>query len=464
MPVKKGQQFEVEITDIAFGGKGLTRIDGFAVFVDQAIPGDHAVIRIYKKRKNYARAHMVELMSPSPDRITAPCVYSGFCGGCTWQFLEYDKQLIYKRQHVEDAIAHIGLIKGVAVHPTLPSELIFGYRNKMEFSCSDRRWLLPDEMGRDDIDKNFAIGLHVPGTFYKVIDTHACLIQPDLGNRILMDVRSFIRSSPRSVYGLRSHTGFWRFVMLRHSQAFDQWMVNIITAEEDRKTLKPLSRLLMEKYPEVVSMVNNITSRRAGVAIGEFEVPLAGKSAISDKIGPYEFDISANSFFQTNTLGAKRLYEVIKEYTELGGTEAVLDLYSGTGTIPIVLSESAGQVIGIEIADSAVEDAEKNCKKNKIVNCKFIKGDIKKCLSQITRRPDVIIIDPPRAGMHREVVSLVLDMGPDRIVYVSCNPTTLARDLGMMIDDYGILEVQPVDMFPHTYHVETVVKLVKKKV
>jgi 23S rRNA (uracil1939-C5)-methyltransferase len=219
----------------------------------------------------------------------------------------------------------------------------------------------------------------------------------------------------------------------------------------------------MEKYPEVVSVVNNITRRRAGVAIGEFEVPLLGKSTISDKIGPYEFDISANSFFQTNTLGAKCLYEVIKEYAELGGTEAVLDLYSGTGTIPIVLSESAGQVIGIEIADSAVEDAVNNCQKNKIVNCKFIKGEIRKSLSEISRRPDVVIIDPPRAGMHHEVVRGVLDMGPDRIVYVSCNPTTLARDLGMMMDHYRILEVQPVDMFPHTYHVETVVKLKKKR-
>jgi 23S rRNA (uracil1939-C5)-methyltransferase len=334
----------------------------------------------------------------------------------------------------------------------------------MEFSCSDRRWLLPDEMSRNDIDTDFAIGLHVPGTFYKVIDTRACLIQPDLGNRILMDVRSFIRSSSRPVYGLRSHVGFWRFVMLRHSPAFDQWMVNIVTAEEDLQALKPLGHLLMEKYPEVVSVVNNITGRRAGVAIGEFEVPLAGESVITDKIGPYEFDISANSFFQTNTLGAERLYEVVKEYAALDGTETVLDLCSGTGTIPIVLSESARQVIGIEIADSAVDDALKNCIKNKIVNCKFIKGDIKNCMSQITQCPDVVIIDPPRAGMQREVVRLLLDMGPDRIVYVSCNPTTLARDLGMMMDHYRILEVQPVDMFPHTYHVETVVKLAKKGV
>ncbi len=463
MPVKKGQQVEVEITDIAFGGKGLTRVDGFAVFVEQAIPGDYATIRIIKKRKNYALARIVDLINPSADRIAAPCEYSGFCGGCTWQFLTYDKQLVYKRQHVVDSIEHIGLIKGVAVHPTLPSEFIFGYRNKMEFSCSDRRWLLPGEMARDDIDTNFAIGLHVPGTFYKVIDTRACLIQPDLGNRILTDVRSLIRSSPKPVYGLRSHAGFWRFVILRHSQAFDQWMVNIVTAAEDRQTLKPLGHLLMEKYPEVISVVNNITSRRAGVAIGEFEVPLAGKSAITDKIGPYEFDISANSFFQTNTLGAKRLYDSVKEYAELGGTETVLDLYSGTGTIPIVLSESAGDVIGIEISDSAVEDAKKNCKKNKIVNCEFIKGDIRTRLPQITRRPDVLIIDPPRAGMHKEVVQLVLDMGPNRIVYVSCNPTTLARDLGMMIDHYQVLAVQPVDMFPHTYHVEAVVKLEKKK-
>ncbi len=463
MPVKKGQQVEVEITDIAFGGKGLTRVDGFAVFVEQAIPGDYATIRIIKKRKNYALARIVDLINPSADRIAAPCEYSGFCGGCTWQFLTYDKQLVYKRQHVVDSIEHIGLIKGVAVHPTLPSEFIFGYRNKMEFSCSDRRWLLPGEMARDDIDTNFAIGLHVPGTFYKVIDTRACLIQPDLGNRILTDVRSLIRSSPKPVYGLRSHAGFWRFVILRHSQAFDQWMVNIVTAAEDRQTLKPLGHLLMEKYPEVISVVNNITSRRAGVAIGEFEVPLAGKSAITDKIGPYEFDISANSFFQTNTLGAKRLYDSVKEYAELGGTETVLDLYSGTGTIAIVLSESAGDVIGIEISDSAVEDAKKNCKKNKIVNCEFIKGDIRTRLPQITRRPDVLIIDPPRAGMHKEVVQLVLDMGPNRIVYVSCNPTTLARDLGMMIDHYQVLAVQPVDMFPHTYHVEAVVKLEKKK-
>lgn len=464
MAIKKGRQYDVEITDIAFGGKGLTRIDGMAVFVDLSIPGDRATIRIVKKRKAYAEARMIELLHPSADRITAPCPDSGFCGGCKWQFLKYDKQLAYKRQHVAGCLEHIGLIQGVPIHPTIPSDPIFAYRNKMEFSCSDRRWLLPDEMGADGIDRGFAIGLHVPGTYYKVIDTKACLLQPDLGNSILEDVRSYIKTSDKPVYGLRSHVGFWRYLVLRHSVAFNHWMVNIVTAASDRHELQPLADRIIETYPEVVSVINNVTGRRAGVAVGEFEEILAGVSHISDNIGPFEFDISSNSFFQTNTRGARQLYDVVKAYAALNGNETVLDLYSGTGTIPIILAELAQEVIGIEIVESAVEDADKNCIKNKIVNCKFIKGDIKTCLAQITRSPDVLIIDPPRAGMHKDVVKQVLDMAPDRIVYVSCNPATLARDLGLMIDGYRIEEVQPVDMFPHTFHVEAVVKLIKKKV
>jgi 23S rRNA (uracil1939-C5)-methyltransferase len=463
MTIKKGQQFETEITDMAFGGKGLTRIDGMAVFVDQAIAGDHATIRIVKKRKAYAEARMIELLRPSADRVSAPCPYSGFCGGCKWQFLKYEKQLAYKRQHVAESIAHIGLIRGVPVHPTIPSIPTFAYRNKMEFSCSDRRWLLPEEMGKDGIDRDFAIGLHVPGTFYKVIDTKACLLQPDLGNSILEDVRAYIKSSQKPVYGLHSHVGFWRFLVLRHSVAFNQWMVNIVTAASDRKELQPLADLIFKKYPEVVSVINNITARKAGVAIGESEETMVGESCISDKIGSFEFDISANSFFQTNTRGAKRLYDVVKDYAALKGRETVLDLYSGAGTIPIVLAESAREVIGIEIVESAVENADYNCKKNKIDNCSFIKGDIKICLPQIRQRPDVLIIDPPRVGMHKDVVRQVLDMAPARIVYVSCNPATLARDLGMMKDSYRVEEVQPVDMFPHTYHVEAVARISRKK-
>jgi len=332
----------------------------------------------------------------------------------------------------------------------------------MEFSCSDRRWLLPDEMDQDDVDKGFALGLHVPGTFYKVLDTTECWLQPELGNHILADVRAFIKNSDAPVYGLRSHTGFWRFVMLRHSVAYDQWMVNIITAAEDIETVQPLADQLMAKYPNVVSIINNITTRKAGVAIGEYEILLAGTSFIRDKIGSFEFEISANSFFQTNSRGAESLYETVKAYARLTGEETVLDLYCGTGTIAIYLAALAKEVIGLEIVAGAIADAENNCRFNSISNCRFILGDIKESLSRVAKRSEVMIIDPPRAGMHKEVVKQVLALKPDRIVYVSCNPATMARDLGILKESYKVLEVQPVDMFPHTYHIESVARLEKK--
>jgi 23S rRNA (uracil1939-C5)-methyltransferase len=236
-------------------------------------------------------------------------------------------------------------------------------------------------------------------------------------------------------------------------------MVNIVTAKEDRDMVKPLSDKLMETYPQIVSVVNNVTSRKAGIAIGEREIPLSGLTCIKDKIGEFEFEISANSFFQTNTRSAERLYKTVKEYAGLTDQETVVDLYSGTGAIAIYLSGSAKKVIGMEIAESAVNDAMNNCRLNGVSNCSFILGDIKEGLKKLASRPDVMIIDPPRAGMHKEVVRRIIDMAPERIVYVSCNPATMARDLGMLKDSYAVLEVQPVDMFPHTYHIESVAKL-----
>jgi 23S rRNA (uracil1939-C5)-methyltransferase len=461
MKIKKGLQTEVEITDVAFGGRGLVRLDGMAVFVDQAVPGDRVILRIFRKKKNYAEARVLERIKSSPFRINPPCEYSGFCGGCKWQFLKYEQQLIYKRQHVLDSLDHIGRVKEAVVHNTIPSELMFGYRNKMEFSCSDRRWFLPRELERTDVDSGFALGLHVPGTFHKVIDIRQCLLQPALGNKLMAEVRTFVRSSDKPVYGLRSHIGFWRFLVVRHSVAHDQWMVNIVTADDSRRTVQPLADRLMDRYPKVVSVINNITSSKAGVAVGEFEHTLAGSDFITDKIAGFEFEISANSFFQTNSRGAGLLFKIVAKYAGLTGTETVLDLYSGTGIIPILLSEHCKSVSGIEIVESAVADAVKNCRKNGISNCRFIKGDIRQCLSQITQRPDVVIIDPPRAGMHKDVVKQVLDLGAGRMIYVSCNPATMARDLQMMQDYYRIEEVQPVDMFPHTYHVEAVARLIR---
>ncbi len=461
MKIKKGQLIELNISGIAYGGKGLSQIDGLVVFVDNSVPLDRVVARVIKRKKQYAEARVETLLEPSPFRISPPCIYSGFCGGCKWQALSYEKQLVYKRQHVVESLEHIGLIQNVLVHPTIPSPLKFGYRNKMEFSCSDRRWLLPDEMGLENVDSSFAIGLHVPGTYYKVLDIKECLLQPDLGNHILNDVRNFLKSSDAPVYGLKNHAGYWRFLMLRHSAAYDQWMVNLITATENREIVQPLAEKLTDKYPQIVSIVNNITSRKAGIAVGEYEIPLAGLSCIKDKIGSYEFEISANSFFQTNTLGAEHLYDTVKRYAALSGRETVVDLYCGTGAIAIHLAEYAKNVIGMEIAESAVIDAENNCRINRVSNCRFILGDIKESFLKVEIRPDVMIIDPPRAGMHKDVVKKVINMLPEKLVYVSCNPASMARDVSMLKDSYKVLEVQPVDMFPHTYHIESVARLEK---
>ncbi len=462
MAVKRGREIELQIEGLAFGGKGIARVDGFAVFVERAVPGDRVKARVFKKKKSFAEARVTELLAPSSDRISPTCRYSGQCGGCKWQMLPYDLQLRYKQAHVDEALSHIGLLENIEVLPIIASPNVFEYRNKMEFSCSDRRWLMPEELNKADVDKGFGIGLHVPGTFHKVLDIQECFLQPALGNRILGDVRNYMKASGEPAYGLKSHEGFWRFLMLRHSYANDQWMVNVITAEENNSIVGPLAQQLMDRYPNIVSVVNNVTSRKAGVATGEYEIPLAGSSVLRDKIGRFEFEISSNSFFQTNTSGAEQLYETVKNCAGLTGGESVLDLYCGTGSIGIYLSGEAREVVGMELVESALVDAENNCRINGISNCRFIGGDIKDVLDEIGSRPDILIIDPPRVGMHKDVLKQILDMAPEKIVYVSCNPATFARDLALMQDQYHIGAVQPVDMFPHTYHIEAVVRLERK--
>jgi 23S rRNA (uracil1939-C5)-methyltransferase len=459
MGIKKGQELELEIVQMAIGGRGIARVDGMAVFVDQAIPGDRVLARIFRKKRSYAEARVLALAAPSGQRVEAPCPYSGVCGGCKWQFLAYEHQLKYKQDHVREALEHIGSIRDVPVHPTVPSEKAFAYRNKMEFSCATQRWLMPDEMGKEGVDTGMALGLHVPGTYFKVLDIEACLLQPGQGNAILADVRTFIQKSGLPVYGLKTHQGFWRFLVLRHSAARDQWMVNIVTANENRAAVQALGEKLLGKHSNVVSVVNNITARKAGVAFGEYEISVAGEPVIVDAIGPFEFEISANSFFQTNTTGAARLYAAVRGYAGLTGNETVVDLYCGAGTIGICLSDSAREVVGLELVESAIADATRNCRRNGIDNCRFISGDIRQSLGRLDVRPEVMIIDPPRAGMHADVVEQVLDLRPERIVYVSCNPATMARDLALMKENYRVEEVQPVDMFPHTFHIEAVARL-----
>lgn len=462
MSVRKGDIVELRIDRTGFGGPGVARLEGLVVFVRGAVRGDMVKIRIFMKKRAYAEARILEILEPSADRVKAPCPYSGLCGGCQWQHVRYECQMEYKRSHVEEAMAHIGNMAGIPVREVIPSPRLLAYRNKMEFSFSERPWLPPEEMGIPHVGEGLALGLHVPGYYHKVLDLDACLLQDEGGNEILRAVKRLTRESGIPAYGLKSHQGFWRFLTLRHSTAFNKWMVNMITSEERLEPVRAVAESLSDEFHHVSTVVNNINTRKASVAAGEKEIVLAGEGGLQDRIGPFLFHVSANSFFQTNSLGAERLYEVVADSAELKGSELVLDLYSGTGTIPILLSSRAGSVIGMEIEASAVRDAERNCKANGIENCRFILGDIRESIGSLRTRPDVLIIDPPRAGMHKQALSGVMALGTDKIVYVSCNPATLARDIGMMREKYDVVEIQPVDMFPHTYHIEAVAKLVRQ--
>jgi 23S rRNA (uracil1939-C5)-methyltransferase len=333
----------------------------------------------------------------------------------------------------------------------------------MEFSFSDRRWFLPHETEDQKKDLEFALGLHVPGTFHRVIHVEDCLLQHETGTRILQEVAKYAKKSGIPVYGLKSHKGFWRFLTLRHSTHFDEWMVNLVTSEKRRDVMMPLAEALSHKIENIKTVVNNITTRKAAIAVGEEEMVLFGPGSIQDRLGPFSFQISANSFFQTNALGAETLYEKVRAFAGLKGTETVLDLYSGTGTIPIFLSQQAETIIGMEISESAVLDAKRNCASNGVQNCRFICGDIRERLSELRMKPDVLIIDPPRAGMHRDVLAKVMELGTEKIIYVSCNPATMARDLAQMRQVYHIVEIQPVDMFPQTFHIEAIAKLIRRE-
>jgi 23S rRNA (uracil1939-C5)-methyltransferase len=460
--MKKGSELNLTIEKMAIGGRALAKHEGLVVFVDKAVAGDVVRARIFKKKKQFAEARTIEIIQPSPYRIQPVCQYSDYCGGCKWQFIDYNQQIIFKQQHVFEALEHIGNIQSPLVHPTICSPNIFEYRNKMEFSCSDRRWLMRSEMG-DNIDRSFALGLHVPGTFDKVLDIQQCNIQKNQGNSILADVRQFMKSSGEPAYGLKTHEGFWRFCVLRYSNAHDQWMVNVVTSVDKPVLLQTMSDEISGNHNNIVSFIHQISARKAAIAVGESEKCLQGQNFIEDSIGPFSFKIAANAFFQTNTHAVVHLYDTVKAYARLTPSDIVWDLYCGTGTIAIWLANRCASVCGIEYVADAIANAKQNCKANNINNCHFVCGDMKDQLKIQKEKPDVVIMDPPRAGTHPKVIAQLVSINPRRIVYVSCNPTTMARDLGLLASHYAVREVQPVDMFPHTFHIEAVARLERIK-
>ena len=446
-PVKRGGEYEIQIEN------------NYVIFVKGTVPGDRVLARIQKRKTAFAEARLLSIIEPSKLRTNPPCSYFEWCGGCTWQSLRYADQIRYKQEIVAESFKHIAGLENIKVELLLTVDKPFAYRNKMEFSFSDRRWLLPDELNVDHIKRDFALGLHVPGTFDKILQIDTCMLQSNTANQILLYIKNYVLKAKLKPYGIRSHEGFLRFLVIRESHYDGSIMINLVTAYEETEVLKKLAIELMQRFPKVKSVVNNINSRLAQIAAGEKEIVLAGDSFIQEKLGKHLFNISANSFFQTNTAQAERLYEKVLEFADLKGMEKVWDLYCGTGTITIFLAEQAKEVTGFELVESAVKDAKSNAKSHGINNAHFIGGDLLHKLLEMHSKPDVLVTDPPRSGMHVKVVDFICKLKPEKIVCISCNPSTLARDISILKDVYKIEIVQPVDMFPQTYHIETVVKM-----
>jgi 23S rRNA (uracil1939-C5)-methyltransferase len=372
-------------------------------------------------------------------------------------------QLHYKQQQVKEIFEHIGGIKDFEFQPIIPSKNIFYYRNKMEFSFSDKRWLTPFELEKEDIpDRNFALGLHIPKIFDKVLDIDECFLQSEASNKILNFTRTFFKRQNSTIYSTKTHAGYLRNLVIRQSQNTNDLMVNLVTSRENDELIRLYSTELLKEMPQVTTIINNINLKKAAVATGDYEKVYHGSGFIYDRIGKYNFRISANSFFQTNTLQAENLYNTVLDFANLKGDGIIYDLYSGAGTIAIYVAEFAKSVFAFESVDSAIKDAKENSTLNNIDNVQFIKADLYKSFFPIVEKkkipePDVIIIDPPRSGMHMKIVNDVIKLCPKKIVYVSCNPSTQARDVKLLVEaGFKLLKMRPVDMFPHTYHIENV--------
>ncbi len=465
MKIKKGDEVTLKIDSLAFEGKAIARLNGLVVFVNDAVPGDTVRAAITKVKSQYLEAKNLGLLEPSDLRVEPRCRYVGSCGGCKMQHIDYSAQLSFKHSHVIDSFERIGKITGVEIPPPVGAEDIFLYRNKMEFSFSDQRWLTSAEIeSGEEYDKNFALGLHVPGRYDKVLDIEECWLQSGESNRILDSVRRSAKELHIKPYTTRSHEGFLRFLVIKQSRATGEIMVNVVASANRQDIMQPVVERLRKDVPEVSTIVNNINRRKAQVAVGDEEILYYGDGSITEWIGPFTFRISANSFFQTNTGQAEKLYSIAKEFGELSTDDIVLDLYSGTGTMTIYLSDSAKRVYGIESVEDAVKDAKENAHINNIDNVRFVHGDV---LEQLNKRnvwleeePTVLYIDPPRSGVHPKAICEIIDLQIQKIVYVSCNPATQARDIAALTGQgYRIDRMQPVDMFPHTYHIENVVRL-----
>ncbi len=463
----KGGLIELTISDLAEKEQCFGRLEnGVGVMISGMLAiGDRVTARIRKLRQRYIEAEALEILEPSPDRTQPPCGYFGVCGGCKLMHVSYDAQLRYKRKKVIDALRHLGSFPDPPVSVALPVDIPFNYRNKIEFSCSNKRYLLPEELSLETLlrPKNFAIGFHTPGNFEKVIDIDYCYLAKEQMNRVLALTREFVHAHNLSPYDARAHTGFLRNLVVRFSEDRSELMVNIVTSWHDSELMQRYAGHLESGMPgEKMTVVNNVTGKKNTVAVGEEEFTITGSGYITERLGDLDFRISANSFFQTNSSQAERLYDRILDVAGLREKDTVYDLYCGTGTITLYLARHCRRVIGLEVVESSISDARSNAALNGITNAVFFKVDLMNFHSMVDAleeydSPSVIITDPPRAGMHPKALDTMIRFGARRIVYVSCNPASLARD-GREICSrgYTLISVTPVDMFPHTNHIESI--------
>lgn len=454
------------IEDVAAEGKALAHVDGVVVFVPFAVPGDVVDIKVTKKKRNYMEGYVTRIVKESEHRQEPFCQHFGVCGGCKWQPLPYQMQLQAKQAQVYDQLVRIGHLDVPELLPILGSDKTFGYRNKLEFTFSERRWLLDGEDPESlTPQQKLGLGFHVGKFFDKVLDIEKCWLQPSPSNEIRLFIKDYAIKNGLTFFNIREHTGFLRTMVIRTAES-GKVMLIVTFYHEDKASREALLDAVAEKFPQISSLYYVINGK-ANDSIADQECILyRGDEAIYEQMEGLTFRIGPKSFYQTNTAQALKLYTVARDFAQLDGSQVVYDLYTGTGTIAQFVSSLAKKVVGVEYVPEAIEDAKENARRNGIDNCVFYAGDMKDVLNaefiEANGHPDVIILDPPRAGIHPDVAKVILEAAADRIVYVSCNPASQARDLAILCSDYEITAVRPVDMFPQTHHVENVVALKHK--
>jgi len=455
----------VFVEEMADEGRCVAKQDGLVIFIEKAAPGDVVDVELKRKKSSYAMGEAVHYHQLSPNRVQPFCQHFGTCGGCKWQHVAYSTQLFYKEKQVRDALTRIAKVELPEVQPILGSESIRYYRNKMEFSFTNRKWLTLEEIRSGEEMDRRGLGFHVPGAFDKVLDLEECYLQEEPSNSIRSAIREYALKHELGFFDLKNQGGLLRNVMIR-TTTLGEVMVLVQFFEPLHDQIQDLLRYLKETFPAITSLFYVINAKHNDTFLDQETILFHGQAYIVEDLDGLKFRISPKSFFQTNSKQALLLYRKALEFAQLSGNELVYDLYCGTGTITNFLSRNAQRVVGVEYVENAVEDARINSEINGIANTVYFAGDMKKVLStdfiEQNGRPDVIVTDPPRAGMDKEVVECILQAAPQRVVYVSCNPATQARDLALMDGDYKVAAVQPVDMFPHTSHVETVVLLERR--